>query len=223
MKIKQFKFKQILKLHLLKYRTYETTKKNNFLNNTSLTQTITDFKKILQIIFKYHQTGKRILFVGLPTELELKINSLTPHAAVPRTFNLQGFISNKDSKVLGINNNMNSQFPKSFNNLLPKLSQKPHLVIVLSSDKKQNIISESSIAKIPVVLFDNDFGFENSNNGGSLYHVQGFGDSFQLTQNKNLIFIGLKFLFKITSRQKRNSDRLVVKPKLRSKFQTVRK
>ena len=35
------------------------------------------YKGVLQIIFKYHQMEKKILFVGLPKKLELKINMLT--------------------------------------------------------------------------------------------------------------------------------------------------
>nr|YP_010134109.1 ribosomal protein S2 [Tryblionella apiculata]QWM93599.1 ribosomal protein S2 [Tryblionella apiculata] len=215
MKTKKFKFKQILKLHLLKSRAYENSiKKSNSLSHISLTQTIVDFKKILKIIFKYHQIGKRILFVGVPTELELKINKLTNHVAVSKTFNLQGFISNN----IKTNKNSKSRF-SSF--LLPKLVQKPDLIVLFSSEKEQNIISESYVAKTPLIKFGADCSVTNSE-VASLYTVSGFGDNLQLNQNKNLIFIGLNFLFKTINRKNRKSDKLMNKP-LRSEFQTKRK
>lgn len=198
MKTKKFKFKQILKLHLLKSRAYENSiKKTNFLNHVSLTQTIVDFKKVLKIIFKYHQIGKKILFVGVPLELELKINKLTNHVAVSKTFNLQGFIFP--------NNNIKTKksFKSGFSSfLLPKLLQKPDLIILFSSAKEQNIISESYVAKTPLIKFGADSVITNSNMK-SLYHVPGFGNNLQLTQNKNLIFIGLNFLFKTVQRKKK--------------------
>lgn len=198
MKTKKFKFKQILKLHLLKSRAYENSiKKTNFLKPISLTQTIVDFKKVLKIIFKYHQIDKRILFIGVPTELELKINKLTNHVAVSKTFNLQGFISNNNN--IKTNKSSKSRF-SSF--LFPKLLQKPDLIILFSSEKEQNIISESYVAKTPLIKFGTDYDIKNSE-VRSLYNIPGFGDNLQLTQNKNLIFIGLNFLFKTIQRKKK--------------------
>ena len=80
MKLKTLQFKQILKLHLLKYRTYEQSLKNNNFNlvtELTLNQIIINFKKILQVIFQYHSQNKRILFIGIPKKLELKINKTT--------------------------------------------------------------------------------------------------------------------------------------------------
>lgn len=48
MKIKKFKFKQILKLHLLKFKTYESFVKKSspkLLMDRHLTQIIVNFKK----------------------------------------------------------------------------------------------------------------------------------------------------------------------------------
>ena len=78
MKLRKLEFKQILRLHLLKYRTYEqSTAKNNNINPVTdliLNETVFNLKKLLQIIFQYHTRNKQILFVGLPTKLETKIN-----------------------------------------------------------------------------------------------------------------------------------------------------
>ena len=77
MKLKKLPFKQILKLHLLKYRTYEQPIKNgnfNLITDLTLNKIIINLKKILQVIFQYHNMNKRILFIGVPKKLELKIN-----------------------------------------------------------------------------------------------------------------------------------------------------
>ena len=97
MKLKKFKFKQVLKLHLLNSKMYEHgAKKGNsvFLTDLNLTKTVSEFKKSLNIIFEYHQLNKKILFVGLPPKLELKINQRTHHAAVGRNVELQSLLTN---------------------------------------------------------------------------------------------------------------------------------
>src|SRR5210317_2626208 len=103
MKIKKFKSKQILKLHLLKSRVYEQIikkKSSNVLNEMDLLQTITSFKKALQVIFQYHNADKRVLFVGVPKKLEVRINKQTKHVAVSNVFNLQGIISNYSKNII---------------------------------------------------------------------------------------------------------------------------
>jgi ribosomal protein S2 len=199
MKIKKFKFKQILKLHLLKSRTYEQAiKKNNsnFLVDINLTQIINNLKKALQVIFHYHQADKRVLFIGVPKKLELKINRLTNHVAVPSTFNLQGIISN---------NFKSSSITKEtgFKSFLPKLSKKPDLVVLFSHEK--SVVSESYFAKVPLIIFNND---ENSKNSwlNNFYNVQGNSNTLTATYNKNLFCIGLNFLFKTVKRKVRTQN-----------------
>ena len=65
----------------------------NDLTNTKLDQILISFKKALQVIFQYNQTNKRILFIGLPSKLELRINSMTQRVAISNSFNIQGLIS----------------------------------------------------------------------------------------------------------------------------------
>jgi ribosomal protein S2 len=104
MKLRKLEFKQILKLHLLKHRTYEQPSvKNNNMNpvtDLTLNETIFNLKKALQIIFQYHIRNKRILFIGVPNKLEAKINKTTNHVAIPQDLNIQGFISNRSNKNL---------------------------------------------------------------------------------------------------------------------------
>lgn len=202
MKLKKVEFKQILKLHLLKYRTYEQPIKNhnfNFVTDLTLNQGIINFKKILQVIFQYHTMNKRILFIGVPKKLELNINKATTHAAVTGDFNVQGMISNTST----INN---KQRLFSVRSLLPKLSKKPDLVVLVSHNKKHNILKECYVAKIPVINFETD---NNSKDIWSIYSYKVQLNNKNLSYNKNLFFIGLSFLFKTS---KINNNHLKPKP-----------
>ena len=200
MKIKKFKFKQILKLHLLKSRTYEKfVKKNNFdyLIDVNLNQTIANIKKALHIIFKYDETGKRVLFIGMPKKLEYKINKITNHVAVPSNFNVQGLISS-DLKVLkSKETNKQILFKTHSNLLLPKLLSKPDLVVIFSHDKKHSTISESYGAKIPVITLDND---QNSRNTWYSNPSNTQENITSPNNNKHVFFIGLNFIFKMKSK-----------------------
>lgn len=201
MKLKKLQFKQILKLYLLKYRTYEQRIKNNDFNpitDLSLNQVIVGFKKILQVIFQYHNVGKRILFIGIPKKLEIKINKFTNHVAVPKDFNIQGIISNHFSTNAVNTKKENKHKLFNFKLLLPKLSERPDIVVLVSHDKKHSIYKECSVAKIPFIDFETD---NNSKDIWSIHShkVQLNNNNLSLIHNKNLFFIGLNFLFK-TSR-----------------------
>lgn len=198
MKLKKLQFKQILKLHLLKYRTYEQRIKNNNFNpvtDFSLNQVIVSFKKILQVIFQYHNVNKRILFIGVPKKLEVKINKLTNHVAVSRDFNLQGILSNNfDTNTVNIKQE-NKHKLSNFKFLLPKLSKRPDLVVMVSHDKKHNILKECSVAKIPFIDFETENNYKDIWSIHS-HKIQLNSNNLSLIHNKNLFFIGLSFLFK---------------------------
>ena len=195
MKIRKFKFKQILKLHLLKSKVYEHyEKKNNssYLTDVSLSNVVTNFKKALQIIFQYHKTGKLILFVGLPQQLELKVNEATNHVAVPSHFNLQGVIFNTNTpNSFKFKKSLTKSHPLA---LLPKLSKKPDLVVLFSHYKQESVISESYVAKVPLILFDDDA--MTSSKVWSNYNVSGLKSELSSLNQKNILFFGLNFLFR---------------------------
>lgn len=205
MKLKKFKFKQILKLHLLNSRAYEyATKKAtpNTLADLDLAQTIGDFKRALCVIFQYHQADKQILFIGAPKKLEIKINKLTKHIAVPNDFDLQGIISNtfKPSKLLKSSKETASKL--YLKALLPKLSKKSDLVVLLSHEKPQVAIVESNVTKVPLINFTS-----LETNASNFYDLQGLGSNLTSISNKNLLYLGLNFLFKtIAKKQIKKQD-----------------
>jgi len=193
MKIKRIKIHRLLKLNLLKSKVYEQPikkmKSDSFID-VNLNQIIVGIKKILQIIFQYHKAGKRILFLGLPCKLELKVNQLTKHIAVTKNLIIPKMISNcKSFKNCG--NSNQTWLKNSSKFLLPKLSKRLDLIILFDQDKSEKILSEAKMAKIPVIFFGTNFESQNR----ALYGVKG---NFKriLTSDKNVFFIGLSFLFK---------------------------
>jgi ribosomal protein S2 len=196
MKIKKVKIKQLLKLNLLKSKVYEQPIKKMKFNNlidTNLNQIVVDIKKVLQIIFQYHKAEKRILFLGLPYKLESRVNQLTKHIAIPKNFNIQGVISNYNSKSFKSDRNSNQAWLKNSSKfLLPKLSKKLDLIVLFNHDNNETILSEAGVAKIPVIFFGTNFGSQNS----ASYKVEGNFKNVLIGSNKNVFFIGLNFLFK---------------------------
>lgn len=199
MKIKKFKSKQILKLHLLNLKTYEYITKSHstsFLTNINLTKVISDFKKFLHIIFEYHQANKKILFVGLPSELELSINRLTPHLAVNRNFELQNLLMNNSNSSQQLANlKKQSLFKTDSNFLISKSFQKPDLVVLLAHEKKQSVLVEKNLAKIPFIIFCSEENQKNNSRDG-FYNLTGFNESLVSTPEKSLLFLGLNFIIK---------------------------
>jgi ribosomal protein S2 len=198
MKLKKFKFKQVLKLHLLNSKIYEHgTKKGNstFLTDLNITKTISEFKKSLNVIFEYHQLNKKILFVGLPPKLELKINQRTHHTAVDRNVELQSLLTNnlKSSKLSKLAKHL--AFKDYFKLSLVKFSQKPDLIVLLAHEKKQKVILENNLAKIPLIVFNSSDCLEDNSLNG-FYNVTGFHENLVSTSEKTLLFLGLNFLFK---------------------------
>jgi ribosomal protein S2 len=196
MKIKKVKIKQLLKLNLLKSKVYEQPIKKMKFNNlidANLNQIVVDIKKVLQIIFQYHKAEKRILFLGLPYKLESRVNQLTKHIAIPKNFNIQGMISNYNSKSFKSDRNSNQAWLKNSSKfLLPKLSKKLDLIVLFNHDNNETILSEAGVAKIPVIFFGTTFGSQNS----ASYKVEGNFKNVLIGSNKNIFFIGLNFLFK---------------------------
>jgi len=199
MKLKNFKHQQILKLHLLKsgiiQNSIKAKNQHNLLSDENLNQIFTDFKTVLHLILKYHKANKNILFIGIPKNLEIKINNLTNHVAIPTTFNLQSlFLNISSSRKLSLNKNVKN----CHKTLLPKLQRKPDLLVIfsLNNDCTSNLLTSQAV-KIPVIMFGpRSKNFQQK----SCYTVAEIQkDSIA---NKNLFFIGLNFLIKVIKKNK---------------------
>ena len=200
MKIKKFKFKQIFKLHLLNSKAYEYYIKKPTPSSqldSNITKILSDFKRVLHVTYQFHNANKKILFIGMPKRLEMEINKFTAHSAVPASFDLQGILLNnlKQSKKVRINSQSSSTFYSRL--LQTKLSKRPDLIVLLASDKKQNIINESFVAKVPVIILEAE-NISSEFLAKSSYNVQSIG----VESGKSLICLGFSFLFKAGRKDK---------------------
>lgn len=154
MKIKKIKNYQTKLLQIQLLKLYYKKKAYNF--KTSLKQLELHLNKISDIIYRYHITNKRILFLGFPQNFK-KILKNTNHIIVPEYVWSNGMLSNRNQKI---NNNLlrtknGATFIGKTNKLLFKLRKKIDLVIVYNLNKDSTAIKESYFARIPVVAFTN--------------------------------------------------------------------
>lgn len=194
--------KKIIKLHLIKSKTYEQPiKKKTFksLPDISIRDIMLNFKKSLNIIFKYHKNNKRILFIGNPKVIEDEINSNTIHTS----------ISNYDKNIINkriITNNfiansvkLNKYLFKNNKFMLSKLLKKPELIVIFKQQQNNHLIKESTVLKIPTIEFNCNL---KRNNWNYNYNIPG---NFNLTENKiinNIYFIVFNSLLNRSCKQK---------------------
>ena len=161
MKIKKYKnkTKELLKHYVVKNRIYETdfTKIIYELPEVNAEEIILNVKKITRVIFQFHKNKKKILFIGLPKNIETKINIKTNHSALPKILNIFGlFVNNSKLKNLNFKSVIARQDAPL---IISKLENKPDLIVIFESIEKNSIIKESYKSKIPVIQFN-----ETSNN-----------------------------------------------------------
>jgi ribosomal protein S2 len=181
--------KKIFKLHLIKSKTYEQPMKKKMfksLPNIAIRDIMINFKKSLNLIFKYHKNNKRILFIGNPKVIEDKINSNTIHTSIPNydtnTLN-KGVITNN---LVANSIKLNKYLFKNNKFILSKLLKKPELIVIFKQQQNNNLIKESKVSKIPIIEFNCNL---NRNNWNYNYSIPG---NLNLTENKvinNIYFI----------------------------------
>jgi len=181
--------KKIFKLHLINSKTYEQPMKKKMFNslpNIAIRDIMLNFKKSLNLIFKYHKNNKRILFIGNPKVIEDKINNNTIHASVSNydttTLN-KGVITNN---LIANSVKLNKCLFKDNKFILSKLLKKPELIVIFKQQQNNNLFKDSKVLKIPVIEFNCNL---NRNNWDYNYSIPG---NLNLTENKminNIYFI----------------------------------
>ena len=208
MKLKKLEFKQILKLHLLKHKTYDRffAKNNdaNLITNSTLNETLFNLKKALQITFQYHKQSRQILFVGVPKKLKEKINKTTNHIAVAQTINIQGLVSNNSNEKLANVKQINKQNMLEFKALSPKLLKKPDLIVIIKSEKAYAIEKECVVARLPFISLTS-FGLPKEANPSYQCNFQSTSGNSNLVFDKNLFLSGLDFIFKVSKTRHKKS------------------
>lgn len=187
MKIQNYKIKKytLLKLHLIKYQAYKINLKNfkffKFINNLELS-----LKHALNLIYLYHSSNKRILFVGFPYNKKLQNLNALRHTFIPKNLWIKGLFSNKNSKV-----QTTSKQTTSF--ALNSISKTdPDLVVLFNISKtEQDILIELSTIGCPLIVIGNQIPINVSN---KIYTVPGF---FLKTNMKQLCFFLIQSILKV--------------------------
>ncbi len=162
MKLKNFKIKKytLLKLYLLKYQAHKT----NFRNSTAK---IIDYielclKQALNLIYLYHSSNKRILFIGFPYIKKKSILKDSQHFFLQKKLWVNGLVSNK--KV------------NSIPGFLPSKSlstDKPFDLVVLFNASTKDIfaLKELSSAGYPLIILGSQISLKSIN---TIYTVPTF-------------------------------------------------
>ena len=167
----KIKTKQLLKLHIIKFRVYENHKNSlDYLPNINTAEIVIKLKKSINIIYNFHKNKKKILFIGVPKLIEKKINLETNHIAVPEFYNILGLFINKP--ILKNLRLKNKSIQKSKLFSFSKLNYKPDLILIFNYDNEDLIIKESYKSKIPVIKFNYNFNLKKKNLF-NLYEVPG--------------------------------------------------
>ena len=155
----KIKTKQLLKLHIIKFRVYENHKNSlDYLPNINTAEIVIKLKKSINIIYNFHKNKKKILFIGVPKLIEKKINLETNHIAVPEFYNILGLFINKP--ILKNLRLKNKSIQKSKLFSFSKLNYKPDLILIFNYDNEDLIIKESYKSKIPVIKFNYNFNLK---------------------------------------------------------------
>ena len=156
MKIKKIpqRRNKLVKLKLIQTKIYT---KEQYLENIKIEDIEYRLKKICYLIYKYNVFNKRILFVGLPFNITLKLQELiknTKHIFIPNSVWISGAISNKNTDFSNLLKNKNTT-KNRISELLFQLKKNIDLVIIINdSDNSNDILNEGYVARIPVVMLN---------------------------------------------------------------------
>ncbi len=187
MKVQHFKIKKytLLKLHLIKYQAYKINLKNfnplKIINHLELS-----LKQVLNLIYFYHFSDKKILFVGFP--YNKKIHKLNPlqHFFVQKNCWVNGLFSNKNAKI------QNLLKQPSLTITTPFGKRDPDLVVLFNVSKtEQHVLHELSSIGCPLIVIGNQIPINTSN---IIYTVPGF---FFKKNVKQLCFFLIQSILKL--------------------------
>jgi ribosomal protein S2 len=151
MKIKKIDLNKnkLLKLNFINTKLYKKIP----INFITINEIIIRLKQSLQIIFKYNNNNKRILFIGFSNTINNKFKYIlknTNHILLPNFIWPNGILTNRDScldYILKNQTSINRQLSKT----LFKFHKKVDLIVLLDSFYEENILNESYTSKIPTI------------------------------------------------------------------------
>lgn len=171
-KVEKYKNKliklQIIKLHYKKQSV-------NFKNN--LRQIEVFLNKVSNIIYRYHITNRKILFLGFPDNFK-KTTEGTKHLLLPEFVWFNGMLSNRSSGKTNLSLN-------TFK-LMTHLKKKVDLVVVCNLNEQTTAIEESYVARIPVISVSKNLNILNSKT--AYKSIGNYNIINEKVENNNLFF-----------------------------------
>jgi ribosomal protein S2 len=207
--LKKYKTK-LLKLKLLKTKTYKFKKDINYL---LLKNIETRLKKILNLIYRFHIANKKILFIGTPIKLNNQIKQLLKnrkHSFIPEKVWMNGIITNSKSsfkhliKQHATNKNTISKF-------LFNLKDQTDLIVILNERSNLAALKESALKRTPTVSLNVNHDFLSSS--FSTYKAMGDYNFTKKTIRNNLFFLLLSAVLKKAEQVKKQKVQYVKKQK----------
>lgn len=190
-KIEQKSYK-LLKFNLIKS---EILKKNHYLKDINIEDIEFRLKKILNLIYLYHISNKKILFVGNPMKINTKIKNIlskTKHVFIPRSAWITGIITNQNLYFKSLFKQKTNVL-NSISERILQLKKKSDLIVIMDQELDFKALEEGYKSKIPVITLNSDLNiFNNKTN----YKVPG---NFVISKNKlknNLFYSILLSTFK---------------------------
>jgi ribosomal protein S2 len=121
-------------------------------NSLGLLATISQIKKVFKIIYRYHISKKRIIFIGNPMYINKQLTKMlkkTKHLFVPHSAWVAGHIANRftRSKISHTENTT-----KLFS--IRKLKKKSSLVVIIDPLKDSIAIKEHHAVKRPIIALN---------------------------------------------------------------------
>ena len=174
-KINLYKNK-LIKLKLIQTRIY----KKNYNNFIKIEDISSRLKKALHIIYNYHMSNKRIVFIGTPLNVSYKFKKLlktTKHILIPESIWVPGLLTNQETCFKHFTRNPKSNENKT-SKILFQLKKKIDLIIVLNFIYNQEAINEAYLSRIPSISLNCDLDVLNNI---SSYKIPG---NFKFTKKK---------------------------------------
>ena len=145
MKLKKIKKTNNKLLQLQIFKLY-TKKVFSGLNTADSKQKLINLRKAADLIHKYHNTNKKILFIGFPHSFK-QILKNTKHILLPEFFWYNGMLSNRISPI-------NNSFEKKISKIMLQLKRKLDLIVVSPTlNKNSTLIKEGKLLKIAIINF----------------------------------------------------------------------
>jgi len=130
------------------------------------------FKNNIKIIYKYHCSNEKILFIGFPEIKNDKFTNLfekTKHYYIPSNVWVNNIIINKSQILYHLQNKTFNNTKKNIDilkntNKILKIQKKPDLIVLYNQNFELNATKESLNSHIPVITFLNSSYFSNQIN-----------------------------------------------------------